>query len=548
MFEFARRPQLKAAPQPSTLRHKLKAPTPPASPMPSLFSGSPKQKTACSECEAARRPALERPPSDTQMRRGTPGEDPAERQADELGKRIGDDLSGAESVGHGPLPKSVQQVAESHLGVSLEGTHIDVGSGGQRKAKDESALAVTEGNQVAFGEGRLSTSSAEGRALLGHELVHVGQQSRHAGSSQRKDETEQPSAAPDTKKPKGLPSDPKSVTLKYVKGLVHDGDFGGALYVVRGRSIAQMLSWLDGISVDLGPAGRAAFKAAAAGAGGPRLDLAVRLAFAPADIDPWVWQVIGDMSPSERLLVMKYAKAKGVGPRCSIDLPGGCWSFEQWIETFPTSGKRVTGTMYKTEDVTMNMPSVIAELVAGAAGFKADCADVAMILRDYYLKAHNETQASKLPEFKKYTLGKGSNIVMCMNELNSASYRQAGALVDFYRKDGRNITDIDGLVAAGLSPGDVFVWASDASRPDTAGHIQTVRSISKTPTGYAVTFLQGTQQMKSGTLVGAGQVQYEHRVFGHVDIDPRRTPRRSSKGTTVHVETFVGAGKYLGGA
>lgn len=186
MFQLARRPQLKAAPPQSPLPHKLKPPTPPASPMPSLFTGSPKQKKGCSDCDAAKKPTLERPPSDTQMRRGSPGEDPAERQADALGKRIGDDLSGTDGVGHGPLPKSVQAVAESHLGVSLEGTDIDAGSGGQRKAKDESALAVTEGRNIAFGEGQLSTSSAEGRALLGHELVHVGQQVRASQSSRQR--------------------------------------------------------------------------------------------------------------------------------------------------------------------------------------------------------------------------------------------------------------------------------------------------------------------------------------------------------------------------
>lgn len=194
MLAQAKRPQLKAAPPPTPHKLPLKPATEPAMPMPSVFMGGtglerPKQKkqanacpaceeggATCPECQAKRAPTLERPPAGAQMRRGSPGEDPAERQADELGKRIGDDLSGTESVGHGPLPKRVREVAESHLGVSLEGTHIDAGSSGQRKAKDESALAVTEGRNVAFGEGQLATSSADGRALLGHELVHVGQQ------------------------------------------------------------------------------------------------------------------------------------------------------------------------------------------------------------------------------------------------------------------------------------------------------------------------------------------------------------------------------------
>src|SRR5262249_7904253 len=42
------------------------------------------------------------------------------------------------------------------------------------------ALAVAEGPTISFKAGHLSTVTSEGRALLGHELVHVGQQ-RAAG-------------------------------------------------------------------------------------------------------------------------------------------------------------------------------------------------------------------------------------------------------------------------------------------------------------------------------------------------------------------------------
>jgi len=64
--------------------------------------------------------------------------------------------------------------------VSLEGTRLHSGSAAQRKARDERALAVTEGTEISFAQGELSASTSKGRMLLGHELVHVAQQ-RAAG-------------------------------------------------------------------------------------------------------------------------------------------------------------------------------------------------------------------------------------------------------------------------------------------------------------------------------------------------------------------------------
>jgi hypothetical protein len=87
------------------------------------------------------------------------------------------------------LPKSVQAVAEKHLGVSIEGTYVDDGTAGQQKAERETALAVTEGSRIAFGDGQLSTSTESGKMLLGHELVHVAQQrlaGRHSRQRQAK--------------------------------------------------------------------------------------------------------------------------------------------------------------------------------------------------------------------------------------------------------------------------------------------------------------------------------------------------------------------------
>jgi hypothetical protein len=77
-------------------------------------------------------------------------------------------------------------VAETRLGVSLEGTRLHTSSGAQAKAANEGALAVTEGTDIAFAADRLDTRTTEGRALLGHELVHVAQQQGQGASRKQR--------------------------------------------------------------------------------------------------------------------------------------------------------------------------------------------------------------------------------------------------------------------------------------------------------------------------------------------------------------------------
>src|SRR5690606_8151465 len=104
--------------------------------------------------------------------------DPAEQQADRIGAQIGRDLAST-TVSDGVLGGDAASIAEGYLGVGLAGTRIEAGHAGQRKARDESALAVTEGSEISFAEGKFDSSTLAGRELLGHELVHVAQQRRH---------------------------------------------------------------------------------------------------------------------------------------------------------------------------------------------------------------------------------------------------------------------------------------------------------------------------------------------------------------------------------
>lgn len=123
-------------------------------------------------------PRLEAPPLSTQTF-SDPAQDPAERQADAIGARIGHDLSSAESVPSGSISGGTRAVAEKHLGVNLEGTELRDDTAAHERASEAEAVALTEGSRVSFAKGRLSSESEASRALIGHELTHVAQQRVH---------------------------------------------------------------------------------------------------------------------------------------------------------------------------------------------------------------------------------------------------------------------------------------------------------------------------------------------------------------------------------
>jgi hypothetical protein len=131
---------------------------------------------AATPAATLQRPSLERPAGYVSRRRASESTHPAERQADDLGGKIADELRSSTAVGAGPLPGDIRAAAEKHLGVGLPDVRLQAGQEGHAKARGEGALAVTEGSTISFGAGQLSTATHRGRALLGHELTHVAQQ------------------------------------------------------------------------------------------------------------------------------------------------------------------------------------------------------------------------------------------------------------------------------------------------------------------------------------------------------------------------------------
>jgi hypothetical protein len=82
------------------------------------------------------------------------------------------------------LDASLRHRYEKRFGVDLGHVRIFNNSFAERFNRDRNAFAVTIGNtgMVMMGNSPTkSMASAEGQALLAHELTHVAQQSRHAG-------------------------------------------------------------------------------------------------------------------------------------------------------------------------------------------------------------------------------------------------------------------------------------------------------------------------------------------------------------------------------
>lgn len=112
------------------------------------------------------------------------GLDDKERDAEAVGRQLGpalpsltdDEMQIAGRRGGLPIPERIRRVAEGELGTGLPPVRLHDGPAAHRVAGDLSARAVTHGADILFARTHLNTSTAEGRALLGHELAHVGQQ------------------------------------------------------------------------------------------------------------------------------------------------------------------------------------------------------------------------------------------------------------------------------------------------------------------------------------------------------------------------------------
>lgn len=82
-----------------------------------------------------------------------------------------------------PLTEPQRQFYEARLRQDLGAVRIHTDNPADRLARQVQARAFTLGRDIVFGRGQFQPRSQEGRRLLAHELVHVGQQGKTAGKT-----------------------------------------------------------------------------------------------------------------------------------------------------------------------------------------------------------------------------------------------------------------------------------------------------------------------------------------------------------------------------
>ena len=94
-------------------------------------------------------------------------------------ENIGQRIQSA-SGGGGKLDEGVQQHLEQHLGADLSDVRIHTDGEADRLSRSVNAIAFTTGQDVFFSSGSYNPSSAEGKHLIAHEVVHTVQQANGA--------------------------------------------------------------------------------------------------------------------------------------------------------------------------------------------------------------------------------------------------------------------------------------------------------------------------------------------------------------------------------
>jgi hypothetical protein len=217
--------------------------------------------------------------------------------------------------------------------------------------------------------------------------------------------------------------------------------------------------------------------------------------------------------------------------------PAASASYQEWLAHFPpmrSSGLRT---------ITSATPSDLRALIATQHGVPPDCADVSLVLRHYYLKAHNQDFNVKVGpgQGKSFKIGAGvddvqlGKILLDVGSINFQEDRAGFRFAKFYKAGGARISNLKSLLAAGLKPGDLLVWKRlSTAHGNFEGHVQTVQEVDRA--AGTITVVQGN--MHAG--VGAGKLEQKKMSFsdltGAADGDANIKPAPE--------EEFFGAGPW----
>jgi hypothetical protein len=224
-------------------------------------------------------------------------------------------------------------------------------------------------------------------------------------------------------------------------------------------------------------------------------------------------------------------------------------SYGAWIAALP-AGEVNESAVDVSDEVKRELPD-LADLVVS---LRADCADVAILLRHYYLTAQGRRQTlrsynpKKPKEPTEFPIGYGvtrSQLRSALSNLGTINFQETlprlGAFIKYYGGQSP-VKNLKQLITAGLRPGDVLIWRRlPGISENFQGHVQTIQKIVTDPAdpkGPRLEVVQGT--MEEGEP--KGQVQSKVLTFELL------TGKRDGNGTISYQpeseEGFFGAGQW----
>jgi hypothetical protein len=245
-----------------------------------------------------------------------------------------------------PLDAGTRSFMEPRFGQDFSGVRVHVGGQAAESARAVNARAYTVGRDVVFGEGQYAPGSDEGKRLVAHELVHVGQQKQSYYRIQKDDQSE----------------------AERIRKL--NEDYENAVAAEDWKKAAELLNAFN------------------------REDIFLRL----KNLRGWQLDSIqkGALdnprvgTNSQLALIIKQLLT------CNINNPELCLRFEDWMERFPTyKGDHILNLDKEYEvsrpDITSSMPEDLKEIIEiNKNGWRPDCADISLFLKHYYLKKRKE--------------------------------------------------------------------------------------------------------------------------------------------------------------
>jgi hypothetical protein len=233
-------------------------------------------------------------------------------------------------------------------------------------------------------------------------------------------------------------------------------------------------------------------------------------------------------------------------PKCTLSTPGNCAAYGDWVDQLPDYKGTGGADVNLTNDP--RVPADLRSLVADMMGSGLpDCADIAFVLRHYWLKAQGKSFSFKsgrsVKDSVEFTLGKDASdkeVRACMIGNGTGQFqeeRKQFALVDYYKGKGGKITDFEELRKAGLKKGDMFVWIRKAGiTGNFQGHVQTIQSLDEK--SKTMTVVQGNM------VAGKGVGELQQRQYTFADLTGNAAGKGEVQPRTE--EDFYGAGPWKG--